>query len=210
MKSLVLSIFFLVVSFQAPTLKAHPHSWVSVLTEIEGDSQHIKGLKMFWTFDLITTSDALDGEDLSEDHRQDTLQNLAAEMLKNIKETGYYTRLHHNDRPLAFKDPKQALLTLEDYKLTLQFYLALEKPVALPATNLSLKVYEETYYVDFLWLQVDDLQLSESFYADCKFKLLEPQTTTEQIAYAASLEKDAKGDSKLGEMFTQTASIDCL
>lgn len=210
MKRLVLSIFSLFIFFQASTLSAHPHSWVSVLTEIEGDSRQIKGLKMFWTFDLITTSDALEGGDLSEENRQQTLQNLAAEMLKNIKETGYYTRLYHHERQLSFKEPKQATLTLEDYKLTLQFHLALEKPVVLPATNLALKVYEETYYVDFLWLQVDDLQLSESFYADCKFKLLEPQTTAEQIAYAASLEKDVKGDSKLGEMFTQTASIDCL
>lgn len=210
MKRLILSVFCVYMIFQASMLTAHPHSWVSVLTEIEGDDKHITGLNMFWTFDLITTSDALEGEDVSDKNLKRTLRKLASEMLDNIKQTGYYTRLEHQGRQLGFKEPKQATLTLDDYKLTLQFQLALEKPIELPTSNLSLKVYEDTYYVDFLWLQVNDLQLSESFYADCKFNLLEPQTTSEQIAYASSLGKDIKGDNKLGEIFTQTASIDCL
>lgn len=205
----LLWLFILSVFFHASFVKAHPHSWVSVLTELEGDSHQLSGMRMFWTFDLITTSDALAGEDLSEENQQQTLNALASEMLNNIKQTGYYTWLEKQGSRLSFKEPQQAILTLEDYKLTLQFFLALERPLTLPVTDLTLKIYEDTYYVDFLWLQQDDLQLSESFVADCQLELLEPQTTNEQIAYASSLPRDVQGDSKLGEMFTQKVKINC-
>ncbi|GLS92481.1 membrane protein [Psychromonas marina] len=206
----ILWLLFLIILSHISEAKAHPHSWVSVLTELEGDSRQLSGLRMYWTFDLITTSDALAGEDLSADNQPLVLQALAAEMLSNIKNEGYYTHLENQGGGLHFKEPDQATLTLEDYKLTLQFFLELEQPLALPLTDLTLKIYEDTYYVDFLWLQKDDLQLSESFHADCQLKLVEAQTTSEQIAYVSSLPIDAQGDSKFGEMFTQSVTINCL
>ena len=188
---------------------AHPHSWVSVLTEIEGDNKQITGLTMFWTFDLITTSYTLDGEDLSEQHRQKTLQSLADEMVGNLKENNYFTHFKKNDQVLLFKGAYQAKLTLEDHKLTLAFFLELQEPLLLPVTNLYLQVYEDGYFVDFLWLKESDLQLSEHFIANCEINIAEPKPTTAQMIYAASLAIDAAPDSQLGTIFSQSVSINC-
>lgn len=202
-------LFCCLFLLQLPTVQAHPHSWVSVFTEIEGDSQQITGLRMFWTFDLITTSDALDGQDLSEKNQQSTLKKLASEMLSNIHDSQYFTHLQHNQTRLSFIAPQQATLTLEDYKLTLNFFLELEKPLTLPVKDLNLKIYEDSYYVDFLWLQHNDLQMSEQFSGDCQLNIVEPQTTSEQIAYASSLGVDAPSNDSLGVMFTQKVMISC-
>lgn len=205
----ILWLFMAFILFYSCTAKAHPHSWVSVLTELEGDSQQLSGLRMYWTFDLITTSDALNGEDVSPENLQKTLDKLSVEMLGNIKKSGYFTRLESQGVRLHFKTPQKATMTLEDYKLTLEFFLELDTPLALPLKDVTLKIYEDTYYVDFLWLQHDDVQLSENFNADCKLNIVEPQTTSAQIAYASSLPKDAQGDTRLGELFTQTMTINC-
>ncbi|PKF60297.1 DUF1007 domain-containing protein [Psychromonas sp. psych-6C06] len=206
----IIRISFITLLFSISTLKAHPHSWVSVFTEIEGNDTHLTGFKMFWTFDLITTSDALSGEDVSERKLPGTLKRLSREMLVNIKANDYFTFLEWQGKTLSFADPLQEKLILEDYKLTLSFFLPLQKPLQLPITDLQLEIYEDTYYVDFLWLQKDDIQLSEQFRANCAMNIIEANTTSEQIAYAASLPKDAQGDSKLGAQFTQKLNINCL
>ncbi|WP_022942322.1 DUF1007 family protein [Psychromonas hadalis] len=202
-------IFVCLLFFSIATVTAHPHSWVSVLTEIEGDNKQITGLTMFWTFDLMTTSYTLDGEDLSESHRQKTLQNLADEMVGNLKENDYFTYFKKQQSRLPFKVPQQARLILEDHQLTLHFFLELEKPLLLPVTDLHLQVYEDSYYVDFLWLQASDLQLSENFMAACDMKIIEPNPTTTQMIYAASLLIDAQPDSQLGPIFSQSVTINC-
>lgn len=202
-------IFICLLFFPTTKIMAHPHSWVSVLTEVEGDHKQINGLTMFWTFDMMTTSYTLDGEDLSEANRQKTLQSLASEMVRNLKENNYFTHFKQQQHLLLFKAPAQAQLVLEDHKLTLHFYLELQEPLLLPITNLHLQVYEDDYYVDFLWVKSDDLQLSENFIADCEFNIIEPKPTTAQMLYAASLPRDVQPDSKLGPIFSQSVTINC-
>ncbi len=202
-------IFICLLFFPSASIMAHPHSWVSVLTEIEGDNKQITGLNMFWTFDLMTTSYTLDGEDLSERNRLKTLQNLANEMVGNLKEDNYFTHFKKQQHNLLFKTPQQAQLMLEEHKLTLHFYLELEEPLSLPVTDLHLQVYEDSYFVDFLWLKANDLQLSEKFIADCEHNIIEPEPTTTQMIYASSLPRDAQPDSKLGPIFSQSVTINC-
>ena len=206
-------IFYIMICFivfQNTVVNAHPHSWVSVLTEIEGDNKQISGLKMFWTFDLMTTSDALSDVDLSEDNKQLALQNLAIEMLENIKLNNYFTHFRHYGSTLAFKEVAQAKLILEDQKLTLQFLLELERPLLLPVTNLKLQVYEDSYYVDFLWLAQDDIQLSESFFGDCSLKINEAYDFPVQNAYDPLSMQGNATNNELGVINTQAATIHCL
>ncbi|PKG37945.1 DUF1007 family protein [Psychromonas sp. Urea-02u-13] len=218
--------FITLFLLQISTLKAHPHSWVSVFTEIEGNDKQLTGLTMFWTFDLITTSDALDGTNLSAENQQQTLQILASEMLANIKESHYFTHFKMHGQTLAFKTPQKATLVLEDYKLTLNFFLELDKPLPLPITELNLQIYEDSYFVDFLWLQLDDIQLSEHFRGDCQLNIVEPPKNIEQDVFdplfSPSNESAPTADAlamydplfmantKLGETFTQSVVINCL
>jgi ABC-type uncharacterized transport system substrate-binding protein len=218
--------FITLFVLQVSTLKAHPHSWVSVFTEIEGNEKQLTGLTMFWTFDLITTSDALDGTNLSPETQQQTLRVLASEMLANLKESHYFTHFKMHGNTLAFKTPQKATLVLEDYKLTLNFFLELEKPLALPITELNLQIYEDSYFVDFLWLQQDDIQLSEHFRGNCQLNIIEPPKNIEQDVFdplsfpstASAPAIDAlaiydplfMANTKLGETSTQSVVINCL
>lgn len=211
---IICSLVIFCFIFQISALKAHPHSWVSVLTEIEGDNKQITGLTMFWTFDLITTSDALSGQDLSEQARQNTLQLLAADMLANIKQNNYFSHFKQHYTTLAFKHPEQAKLSLEDSKLTLSFFLELDTPLSLPVHGLNLQVYEDTHYVDFLWLQQDDIQVSERFHGDCTLNILEPHYVatdiSSQFSYDPLFISDAPQNNELGAISTQSATISCI
>jgi ABC-type uncharacterized transport system substrate-binding protein len=223
---IIIFAFITLLSVSISTLKAHPHSWVSVFTEIEGNHKQLTGLTMFWTFDLMTTSDLLMGKSLNQENQQQTLKILASEMLANVKENHYFTHFKIHNKVLRFKAPKNAILTLEDYKLTLTFFLELHNPLLLPITDLSLQIYEDSYFVDFLWLQQDDIQLSEHFRGDCQLNIIEPpknnvQDTDDPLFLPSTMTSQTSDalttydplfiqDTNLGEKFTQSVIVNCL
>lgn len=202
-------LLFILPFLSIPTLSAHPHSWISVFTEIEGDNKEITGLKMFWTFDLITTSYTLDGADLSKKNRVHTLNALSNDMLKTLLENNYFTYIQYQGKSIEFQQTAKAKLTLKKYKLTLEFLLKFKKPLRLPIKDLQLQIYEKTYFVDFLWLKDNDLQLGENFTGKCQLDIIEPTPSSKQILYASSLEIDKKPNLNLGRIFTQSLILNC-
>ena len=205
---LISLIVFSLLLLSVPKINAHPHSWVSVFTEVMGNDKQLTGLKMYWTFDITTTSDALSGQDLSEANRSKTLKKLSLEMLDNIKANHYFTHFTQYGKVLDFSPAQKSSLKLEGYKLTLSFTLPLKEPLNLPLKNLNLQVYEDSHYVDFLWLQQTDLQLSEHFQADCDVTMHEPLPIIELNNYDP-LMVSRSSNSSLGAMSTQNVSFNC-
>ena len=55
-KHSAMALFLAVISF---TTCAHPHSFISLKTELVTDGTQLSGLKMRWTMDEITSADLL-------------------------------------------------------------------------------------------------------------------------------------------------------
>ncbi|WP_456295885.1 DUF1007 family protein [Vibrio sp. AK197] len=192
-------------------VNAHPHSWISMTTQINGNEKQLTGFDMSWTFDAMTTAYLFDGEDMSKGQRQKTLNKLAQSTIDNMLQSHYFTYFYDADgtTPIRYKKVTSAELSTSKGKATLTFQLMLSKPYVFNGNTLTLKVFDPTYYVDMSWDDRQHLVLNQALKKHCSFKLIEPNPTPEQVSYAMSLPVDADPDNALGQLFTQAASITC-
>lgn len=199
----------IVATCWALNIQAHPHSWVDLKTEIEGEQGKITGFKMSWTFDAITSAYLLDGEDLSAANKEATLQKIANSVMANMLPEHYFTYFYDGETPIKYALPGNARLSKNRTKLTLDFHLPLAKAQQFKGKTLKLLIFEPGYYVDMSWPKSEDIQLSADLAEHCTLKLVAPDPTAEQVTYAMSLPADADPDNALGQLFTQTALITC-
>ena len=188
---------------------AHPHSWVEMKTQIEGDKNEITGFKMEWIFDAMTSAYMLDGYDLSPEKKAQSFQELADFVLNNMRADHYFTFFYDEEEPIRYKTAKNAGLTQNRAKLTLTFDLPLAKPQPATGSLLRLLIFEPSYYVDMSWQKKSDISLSLELQDSCSIELKEPNPATEQINYAISLPAHANPDNALGQLFTQTVQLRC-
>ncbi|PSU58039.1 DUF1007 domain-containing protein [Photobacterium aphoticum] len=193
----------------APAAWAHPHSWIDMKTTIEGEQGMITGFKMVWSFDAMTSAYMLDGEDMSPDNAQATLQKVAASVLENMKYEHYFTYFYDGDTPIKYKVVESGTLSRDRAKLVLQFELPLSKPKPVTRDSLRLLIFEPSYYVDMAWKSSSDVVLSPDLARQCKVDVIAPNPTPEQMSYAMSLPADADPDNALGQLFTQTVKLHC-
>ncbi len=188
---------------------AHPHSWIDMKTEIQGDGKQITGFLMTWEFDAMTSAYMLDGEDLSAKNKAQTLQDLADSIMTNMTTSHYLTYFYEGGKPVKYALAKQGILVQDKIKATLQFYLPLAEPLVLSDKSLKLLIYDPSYYVDMSWPAKNSVLLSPELNQYCKLSLIEATPTSEQLAYVMSLPVDAERDNAIGELFTQSAIINC-
>ncbi len=189
--------------------QAHPHSWVDLQTTIEGDSTHITGFKMSWTFDAMTSFYMLEGEVISDQNRDQVLTSITNEIMDNLVLEHYFTYFFDGETPIPYLGSQEGVLTQHKTQLKLDFYIPLALPKEITNAPLKLQVYEPSYYVDINWAAQDDVQLSPQLSKFCSLQLIEPNPTPKQIGYAMSLPADAVPDHVLGGLFTQTIILQC-
>lgn len=189
--------------------QAHPHSWISLKTEVVGDDTHILGFNMSWTFDTMTSAYMLDGEDLSAANKSKTLNKIAKSVMGNLNVEHYFSYFYDGNTPIKYAFSNQAELKQNKTKLTLVFFLPLSKPKEIENKSFKLLVFEPSYYVDMSWENKSDIQLSPELAQHCSLALIQPNPTPEQMTYAMSLGVEEKGDDALGQLFTQTVNIQC-
>lgn len=193
----------------ARSVFAHPHSWIDTKTEIMGNHGTIDGLKMEWTFDRMTTAYLLDGEDMSAQHKQQTLSAISKSIIHNMLASHNFTYLDEGKRSLDYQKVVGETLRIEQGKAILDFTLPLVKPYRFHGAALSLRIFDPTYYVDMSWTSVKDIQFSQGLKSSCTSSLIEPHPTASQVNKAMTLPVDAGPDYQLGKVFTQTLRLSC-
>lgn len=204
--------YLLIIALAYPPInaQAHPHSWVSLKTKIEGNENIISGFTMSWTFDSITSAYMLDGEDLSAENKSKTLAKIKDSVMENINLEHYFTYFYDGKEPIKYAFSNKGSLTQHGSKLTLDFFVPLSKPKTISNRPFKLAIFEPSYYVDMSWDSKNDIELSSALKASCSFDLIEPNPSPEQVTYAMSLGVDEDPDDALGQLFTQTVIINCL
>ena len=114
--------FFMVLSF---SVLAHPHSFISLKTEVVADNGLLTGFKMRWTMDEITSADLL--YDAGKAKPGDEVwKKLAAEVMANVLGQHYFSELWHNGQRVKFDNrPDGYGLEREGHQAVLTFTLPL-------------------------------------------------------------------------------------
>lgn len=202
----IATLLTLVVSGSA---MAHPHSWIDTKTQILGKNQTINGFKMEWTFDRMTTAYLFDGEDMSPHHRQQTLKAISQSIIDNMLPSHNFTYLDEGKHSLDYQKVTDASLKVDKGKAILDFTLLLDKPYQFHGKELSLRIFDPTYYVDMSWESSKDVQFAPQLQGYCSSSLIQPHPSAAQVNKAMAIPVDASPDYQLGKVFTQTIKFSC-
>lgn len=164
---------------------------------------------MDWSFDPMTTAYTFAGQRITPDNRKEVFQKLQGDILENLLYKHYFTYFYNKDEPIRYKRVDMGEISMIGPRMRLQFELELADPVPLDTPDLSLFIFDPTYYIDMSWDKRAQVSFSENYKGDCRLEVIEPKPTSEQVAYAMSLGVDSDPDDELGKLFTQKAVIHC-
>jgi ABC-type uncharacterized transport system substrate-binding protein len=145
---------FVAAAAAATSAQAHPHVWVTMMTDLFYDSSgEATGLRQTWSFDDMYSAFATAGIQAKTNGRftREELEPLAKLNVESLKDFQYFTYATIDGRKekQAFADPVNYWLTYDpsDTVLTLHFTLPFRKPVK--AKVLKIEIYDPEFFVDF-------------------------------------------------------------
>ncbi|MEM7619536.1 MAG: DUF1007 family protein [Pseudomonadota bacterium] len=192
---------------------AHPHVWVQVRTEIVyGPNETILGVRHNWTFDELYTTFALQGMDQNGDgtYDQKELAPLLKVNIDSLKEFGYFTFSKTGGNPISHLEPQQAEIKLDNFLISLSFFLPLEKPIKADAAAYSFSVYDPSYYISFTFENEMPMQLTSATPKGCQTQLIAPQKRVQNLMNMSESDFQALGvNFNFGGQFAQKVVLQC-
>ena len=193
------------------TARAHPHSFISMKTEVVASEGQITALQMRWKMDEITSADLLyDAGDAAPD--SPVWKRLAAEVMANVLTQHYFTEFWHEGRKMKFAArPSAYQLAREGHQAVLSFTLPLATPQPLAGQRYTFATFDPSYFVDMRYERNSDVTLPDGQAAGCTLAVVTPKPDESVQAFALSLDKaDAPPeDMALGKQFAQQVTLQC-
>jgi len=202
------ALFLAGLSFAAA---AHPHSFISMKTELVADDAQISGLKMRWTMDEITSADLL--YDAGDAKPGDEIwKKLAAEVMANVLGQHYFTEFWHNGQKVKFLNrPTTYGMARDGHQAVLTFILPLAQPQPLTGQKYTFATFDPSYYVDMSYAEDRDVTLPAALQKRCSIAVHTPKPSDETLNFAIALDKDdaPPEDMELGKQFAQQVTVQC-
>jgi ABC-type uncharacterized transport system substrate-binding protein len=193
---------------------AHPHVWIGMKSEvIYSPDGSVKALHHAWQFDdlfSVFVTQGLKSKKKGEFTREE-LAPLAKLNIESLKEFDYFTVIKANGKKLTFAQPVDYFFDYDPKAsvLTLHFTLPFETPV--PARELRVEVYDQTWYIDFGFVKSNPVRLVGAP-ATCKASVAGPaQMDPALMMRLSQLPADAQVDPSmlLGTQFASKATVRC-
>lgn len=214
--SLGLSLIGTVVAGFAPQAAAHPHVWATVRSEIVfGPDHKITGIRHAWTFDEFYSAMAVQGLDADGDgtYSKEELDPLAKVNVESLGEFAYFTFVREagKDKFLPLKPPEDYSIDYDGTLITLHFTLPLETPVDPKAQDVTIDVYDPSFFVAFGFAEKTPVKISGAPAPGCTANVETPdaQTAEDAKALSESFFSQLGPGSNYGSQFAQTVNITC-
>ena len=208
-----LVLILLLVLFTAQS-KAHPHSWISLKSEFELDTEgRLTSLTQHWEFDVYYSMMAIADMMNNYGDQQKGLKLLAKDMAKNLKSYQYFSSLKIDNRALDLPEPSETMLNIVEkdeqqiLKLSMQFKWSLPRPIE--NKSVSLQVFDPTYYIDMRHYDASQITIRSLNASECETTVQLPDPSDEMIEYALNLDRTQKDTQGLGENFAEQVLIHC-
>ena len=190
--------------------EAHPHVWIVARSElIYAPDGTITGVRHAWTFDDMFSTYALQGIEtkVKGAYSREELAPLAQTNVESLKEYAYFTFAKGDGKKQKFTEPVDYFLEYKDSALTLHFTLPVKTPFK--AKQLSLEVFDPTYFIDFQFAEKEPVKLVGAA-ADCKMQFERPNSDGTAAAQKLGEQNFAGGDGGgFGAMFANKIVVDC-
>lgn len=152
-------------------LSAHAHIFVEQHLVLEMSGDVIKGLRLDWTFDDMTSS--LVAQDYPSDRsgrfRPQDEKELRDSFFDGLGPRDFYIRLSWNKRSIGVPQPQEFRAFLRSGKLVYNFLLPLNR-AAKAGDLLEVSIYDETFFTDMYYRKDKPLEVLPAG-APVKFQL---------------------------------------
>ena len=188
---------------------AHPHVWITSTSElIYAPDGSMTGVRHAWTFDDMFSTYALQGIESKKKgvYTHEELAPLAQTNVESLKEFAYFTFARADGKKDRFLEPVDYFLEVKDGFLVLHFTLPLKTPIK--TKELSLEIFDPTFFVDFKLADKDPVRLVGAP-EGCKFSFQRPN---DGAAGAQAMGEDnflSGGNSSYGAMFANKITVTC-
>ena len=200
----------------ASSADAHPHVWATVRSEIVfGPDKKIVGIRHAWTFDEFYTAMAVQGLDTDKDgaYSKEELAPLAKVNVESLQEFAYFTFVSQGDdeKPLPLKPPVDYWLDYDKSVVTLHFTLPLETPLDASAKEVTVDVFDPSFFVAFGFATEAPVKLAGEPAPSCAVEVEAPDKGQAEDAKALTeaFFSQLGPDSDYGSQFAQTAIVKC-
>ena len=189
--------------------EAHPHVWVTATSELVYSADgSLTGVRYAWTFDDMFSSYALQGVETKAKgvYTREELQPLAQTNVEALKEFDYFSLAKADGKKQQFDEPVDYFMEAKDGLLTLHFTLPLK--VQVKSRQLSLEVFDPTFFVDFKLADQDPAKLVGAP-AACQIKLRRPADGTASAQTLGEQNFADGGNLNFGITFANKITVDC-
>ena len=189
--------------------RAHPHVWITSTSElIYAADGSITGVRHAWTFDDMFSTYALQGIETKKKgvYTHEELAPLAQTNVESLKEFGFFTFAKADGKKQKFLEPIDYFLEYQKGLLVLHFTLPLKTPVK--SKELTLEVFDPTFFVDFSLADKDAIRLVGAP-ATCQVSFQRPNDGAAS-AQAMGEQNFLNGDNaNFGAMFANKITVAC-
>jgi ABC-type uncharacterized transport system substrate-binding protein len=191
--------------------EAHPHVWITAVSELlYAPDGALTAVRHAWTFDDMFASYALQGIDAKSKgtYSREELAPLADTNVEALKEYAYFTYARADGgKKEKFSEPVDYFLDYSDGQLTLHFTLPLKTP--LKSKQLSLEVFDPTFFVDFQLAKTDPVKLvSAPEGSKMAFQRPNDGSATAQTLNEQTFANGGE-NANYGAMFANKITVDC-
>jgi len=204
-------LLMLFVFGTANRAQAHPHAWIDVQsTVVLDDAGRVAAIEQEWLFDALYSAALIDGMTAGQTLRPEVLAEYTRDVIDNLGPYGYFMRVRADGHsvPLARVTKYQGVLR-EDKRFVLRFTAPLTQALDPVAQHLEFSVYDPTYFIQMMHKKSQPPTLRGTGVTTCRAHVQAPNPSPAMFARALALDRGAKADDTLGEMFAQKVRLQC-
>ncbi|MGA2640255.1 MAG: DUF1007 family protein [Spirochaetia bacterium] len=141
---------------------AHPHVFVNNKMVVSFDAGMLQGISFTWTFDDMFSNMILEDYDPRHTGQFDAAQIKAVKegAFDNLENYHYFIALAIGNKQIShFKIERFTPSVVEKGKLVYAFFVPLKVPVKPAEQSVRVTVYDDSYYVAFDLLHLDDVSV---------------------------------------------------
>ena len=200
----------LMITMASTGAVGHPHAWIDFWTEpVVDDAGVITGLRQHWRFDVYYTLFIVESLHAEARAVEDAaLMDVAQASLTNLHPFDYFTEVSQGDLEVGFETATGLETGLDGEALWMTFTVPFEQSLSPADGPIRYRVYDPEFYVEMRHIEDEPIHLSGEL-SECRTTIVDGEPSVEQTLFAASLDIGVAPGFNLGEVFAQTATLDC-
>ncbi|MEK6711849.1 MAG: DUF1007 family protein [Nitrospinota bacterium] len=154
--------------------QAHPHVWITNATTFLFQGDKLVGVRLEWTFDELFSDTLIREFDENKNRQLDPkeVQQIEADTFPHLKKFHFFTHILLDKKKVTVNEVHDFSATVVDketvrYRLTVR----LPEPVDPRRVPVTVNVYDDSYYVDFIHEKKDPVRIEGARPGACTHRL---------------------------------------